>query len=101
MARPQAGHGREPLSLAAIRQKERKEGVPTGHSLLFADKRQTSQQARPLAARPRPHLINRNLSFRFLNRGESIQGLHPCTLLCLEKDSAPIRGVSDNFKGLL
>ena len=35
-------HGREPLPLGAIRQRERKEGVPTGHSLLFADKGHTA-----------------------------------------------------------
>lgn len=72
------GHGREPLSLGAIRQRERKEGVPTGHSLLFADKGHTAS-CRKVRYLPPPPLCQVPYIGHFQYRGESTQGLCPCT----------------------
>lgn len=50
----EGGADGSPLPLGAIRQRERKEGVPTGHSLLFADKGHTASFRKVLYLPPPP-----------------------------------------------
>ena len=74
-ARRRAADG-SPYPQAAIRQRERKEGVPSGHTLLLLSKADRLTVGQVLCYPP-PPLLKATFFLHFCDRGESIQGLRP------------------------